>query len=276
VLSVRCLSAVAPKAKRCKWSDSLLLGAIALYRFFANGPIWATAALHERLERARVDLLPLRGCRSPFRVFASKLELKRRDGSGMLAPRGERELHDLRCKSPPVQTIPLWRPDRDSRPFAFDGLPPFFVPRSSRGRLPRISAPQCGPGSPPRHPPRSRNPLVEWAGKAGFSPVACSLLFFGFCPRFILQLVVMSNAKAQRTAMAFYGPFAWGALLGPQPFASGPRLNKAGKRGRGKQSARPNNTGRRSNLNFLYEACCRSILGVGRIKRTRVCFSPRL
>src|ERR1700720_4120348 len=86
-----------------------------------------------------------------FRVPPSRLELKRRDGSGILAPWANVSLTAFLYVSP-VQTIPLC--DHTGTPAAFDG---FFHFRSSiiSGSASRISARMLARVSP-RQSPRFR------------------------------------------------------------------------------------------------------------------------
>src|SRR5262249_12803915 len=87
-----------------------------------------------------------------LRVLPSRLELKRRDGSGMLAPRANVSFTTFLYISP-VQTIPLC--DQTGTPaIAFDGFLHF---RSSitPGSASRLSARMCARVSS-RQSPRSR------------------------------------------------------------------------------------------------------------------------
>src|SRR5687767_1484449 len=100
------------------------------------------------------------------RVLPSKLELKRRDGTGMLAPRANVSFTTFLYVSP-VQTIP-WCDQTGTPAIAFDGFLHF---RSSiiSGSASRISARMRARASS-RQSPRSR---IRWSmsGEAGF-PVA--------------------------------------------------------------------------------------------------------
>src|SRR5882724_6694576 len=94
-----------------------------------------------------------------LRVLPSKLELKRRDGSGILAPRANVSFTTFVYASP-VQTIP-WCDQT--------GVPIHFHSSVISGSASRISARMRARVSP-RHPPRSR---IRWSmsREAGF-PVA--------------------------------------------------------------------------------------------------------
>src|SRR5438128_3882 len=96
-----------------------------------------------------------------LRVLPSKLELERRDGSGILAPRANVSFTTFVYVSP-VQTIP-WC-DQTGVPIHFHSS---VISRSAF----RINARMRAKVSP-RHPPRSR---IRWSisREAGF-PVACS------------------------------------------------------------------------------------------------------
>jgi hypothetical protein len=98
-----------------------------------------------------------------LRVLPSKLELKRRDGSGILAPRANVSFTTFVYASP-VQTIP-WCDQT--------GVPIHFHSSVISGSASRISARMRARVSP-RHPPRSR---IRWSmsREAGF-PVARSRL----------------------------------------------------------------------------------------------------
>src|SRR5437660_12661877 len=116
-----------------------------------------------------------------LRVLPSRLELKRRDGSGMLAPRANVSFTTFVYVSP-VQTIPLC--DQTGTPaIAFDGFLHF---RSSviSGSASRISARMRARVSP-RHPPRSR---IRWSmsREAGFPVIGLASLAPGsaFAPAF--------------------------------------------------------------------------------------------
>src|SRR5687767_2044309 len=98
-----------------------------------------------------------------LRVLPSKLELKRRDGSGILAPRAKVSFTTFAYVSP-VQTIPAW--DHTGTPNGFVGLIHLHSSVIS-GSAERISARMRASVSP-RHPPRSR---IRWSmsREAGFS-----------------------------------------------------------------------------------------------------------
>jgi hypothetical protein len=132
---------------------------------FAGGPFWATAAFTRALNAAASTFSPS-WMSIALRVLPSKLELKRRDGSGRVAPWANVTFTTFVYVSP-VQTIPLC--DQTGTPaIAFDG---FFHFRSSiiSGSASRISARMRSRVSP-RHPRRSR---IRWSmgREAGF-PVA--------------------------------------------------------------------------------------------------------
>src|SRR5258706_3997926 len=84
-----------------------------------------------------------------LRVLPSKLELKRRDGSGRLAPRANVSFTTFVYASP-VQTIP-WCDQT--------GVPIHFHSSVTSGSASRISARMRARVSP-RHPPRSR---IRWS-----------------------------------------------------------------------------------------------------------------
>src|SRR5688572_33108643 len=94
-----------------------------------------------------------------LRVLPSKLELKRRDGSGILAPRANVSFTTFVYASP-VQTIP-WCDQT--------GVPIHFHSSVISGSASRISARMRARVSP-RHPPRSR---IRWSmsREAGFPVV---------------------------------------------------------------------------------------------------------
>src|SRR5213593_612095 len=94
-----------------------------------------------------------------LRVLPSKLELKRRDGSGMLAPRANVSFTTFVYASP-VQTIP-W--------CDHTGVPLHFTSSVIPGSASRISARMRARVSS-RHPPRSR---IRWSmSREAGSPVA--------------------------------------------------------------------------------------------------------
>src|SRR6185436_14865534 len=134
----------------------------------AGEPFRATAAFTSALN-ARASTFSPSWMSIALRVLPSRLELKRRDGSGRLAPRANVSLTTFVYASP-VQTIPAW--DHTGTPNGFVGLIHLHssvIPGSAS----RISARMRARVSP-RHPPRSR---IRWSisREKGF-PVACSWL----------------------------------------------------------------------------------------------------
>src|ERR671918_548814 len=107
-----------------------------VYRFFAGGPFWATAAFTSALNAPASTFSPS-WMSIALRVLPSKLELKRRDGSGILAPRANVSFTTFVYASP-VQTIP-WCDHTGTPAIAFDGFLHF---RSSiiSGSASRINA----------------------------------------------------------------------------------------------------------------------------------------
>src|SRR5437660_712480 len=89
-----------------------------------------------------------------LRVLPSKLELKRRDGSGIVAPRANVSFTTFVYASP-VQTIPAW--DHTGTPKGLLGLIHLHSSVIS-GSASRIRARMRAKVSP-RHPPRSR---IRW------------------------------------------------------------------------------------------------------------------
>src|SRR5688572_15338506 len=75
-----------------------------LYRLFAGGLLWATAAFTSALNALASTFSPS-WMSIALRVLPSKLELKRREGSGILAPRANVSFTTFVYASP-VQTIP--------------------------------------------------------------------------------------------------------------------------------------------------------------------------
>src|SRR5687767_4741359 len=124
---------------------------------------------------------------SALRVLPPKLELKRRNGSGMLAPRANVSFTTFVYASP-VQTIPWW--DQT-------GLLHFHSSIIS-GSASRISARMRARVSP-RHPPRSRI-RRSMSGEAGF-PVA---------PVFVGDLDLVADLRG---LLARDVPLAFGSLL---------------------------------------------------------------
>src|SRR5437660_8714122 len=93
--------------------------------FLRRRAILGHRGLDERLERARVDLLPFVDVDRPSRVaFQAGIEEARWVWD--LGPPGERELHDVRVRLPGADD-PVMRPDRDPR-HRIRRLPPFSLP----------------------------------------------------------------------------------------------------------------------------------------------------
>src|ERR671915_1532707 len=138
------------------------------------------------------------------RVLPARLELKRPDGSGILAPRANVSFTTFVYVSP-VQTIP-WCDQTGTPAIAFDGFLHF---RSSiiSGSASRISARMRARVSP-RHPPRSR---FRWSmsREAGF-PVARSRLLSGD-----LDLVADLRGSLARDAPLAFGFALPGMRTGP-------------------------------------------------------------
>src|SRR5687768_3699644 len=125
-------------------------------------PFWATAALTSALNAPASTLSPS-WMSIALRVLPSKLELKRRDGSGILAPRANVSFTTFVYASP-VQTIP-WCDQT--------GVPIHFHSSVISGSASRISARMRARVSP-RHPPRSR---IRWSmRREAVFPVARSRL----------------------------------------------------------------------------------------------------
>jgi dienelactone hydrolase len=156
----------APRCRACAARRSSELH-LRVYRFFAGGPFWATAAFTSALN-ARASTFSPSWMSIALRVLPSKLELKRRDGSGVLAPLANVSFTTFVYASP-VQTIP-WC-DQTGVP-GLDALIHFNSSVIS-GSASRISARMRARVSP-RHPPTSR---IRWSmsPEAGF-PVARSLI----------------------------------------------------------------------------------------------------
>src|SRR5258708_39905480 len=70
----------------CCGNASMKWRQAGVYRFFAGGPFWATAAFTSALNAPASTFSPS-WMSIALRVLPSKLELKRPDGSGILAPR---------------------------------------------------------------------------------------------------------------------------------------------------------------------------------------------
>src|SRR4030095_16462565 len=87
-----------------KRSRAVRLVHLRAYRFFAGEAFWATAAFTSALN-ARASTFSPSWMSIARRVLPSRLELNRRVGSGMLAPRANVSLTTLLYVSP-VQTIP--------------------------------------------------------------------------------------------------------------------------------------------------------------------------
>src|SRR5262245_42026760 len=117
---------------------------LRVYRFFAGGPFWATAAFTSALNAPGSTFSPS-WMSIALRILPSKLELKRRDGSGVLAPRANVSFTTFVYASP-VQTIP-WCDQT--------GVPLHFHSSVISGSASRISA-RIRARVSPRHPPRSR------------------------------------------------------------------------------------------------------------------------
>ena len=83
----------------------LPLRSAQVYRFFAGAPFWATAAFTSALNAPASTCSPS-WMSIALRVLPSKLELKRRDGSWIVAPRANVSFTMLLYVSP-VQISPL-------------------------------------------------------------------------------------------------------------------------------------------------------------------------
>src|SRR5688572_8084733 len=118
-------------------------------------PFWATAALTSALNAAASTFSPSR-MSIALRVLPSRLELKSRDGSGILAPRANVSFTAFVYASP-VQTIP-WCDQTG---------PPHFHSSVISGSASRISA-RMRPKASPRQPSSS---LIRWSmsREAGFA-----------------------------------------------------------------------------------------------------------
>src|SRR5205814_200533 len=136
-----------------------------------GGPFRATAAFTSALNASASTFSPS-WMSIALRVLPSKLELKRRDGSGMLAPRANVSFTTFEYVSP-VQTIP-WCDQTGTPAIAFEGFLHF---RSSiiSGSASRISA-RMRARVWPRHPPppllksRIRWSMSREAGASAFVP----------------------------------------------------------------------------------------------------------
>src|SRR5437870_3215031 len=151
-----------------------------VYRFFAGGPFWATAAFTSALNAPASTFSPS-WMSIALRVLPSRLELKRRDGSGRLAPLANVSFTTLVYASP-VQTIPAW--DHPGTPSGFVGLIHLHSSVIS-GSASRISARMRARVSP-RHPPRSR---IRWSmSREAGVPVARSWLLIPLAPGELREL----------------------------------------------------------------------------------------
>src|SRR5262245_56732733 len=154
---------IATNALRTSASCFMASGVEVLYRLLAAWPFWVTAAFTSALN-ARASTFSASWMSIALRVLPSKLALKRRDGSGTLAPRANVSFTTFVYASP-VQTIPSC----DQTGFVH------FHSSVISGSAARISARMRASVSP-RHPPRSR---IRWSisREAGFPPapggVAC-------------------------------------------------------------------------------------------------------
>src|SRR5260370_14104256 len=146
----------------CCGNASMKWRQAGVYRFFAGGPFWATAAFTSALNAPASTFSPS-WMSIALRVLPAKLELKRPDGSGILAPRANVSFTTFVYVSP-VHTIP-WCDQT--------GVPLHFHSSVISGSASRISARMRARVSP-RHPPRSRI-RCRRSGEAGF-PVAASPL----------------------------------------------------------------------------------------------------
>src|SRR5207302_4692865 len=132
-----------------------------VYRLFAGGPFSCTAACTSAVNAPASTVSPS-WMSIALRMLPSKLELKRRAGSGIQAPRANVSFTTFLYASP-VQTIP-WC---DQTGFIH------FHSSVMSGSASRISARMRARVSP-RHPPRSR---IRWSmSREAGSPVACSRL----------------------------------------------------------------------------------------------------
>src|SRR5688500_9025625 len=158
--------------------------------FFAGGPSCATAAFASALNAPASTFSPS-WMSIALRVLPTKLELKRRDGSGILAPRANVSFTTFVYASP-VQTIP-WCDQT--------GVPIHFHSSVISGSASRISARTRARVSP-RHPPRSR---IRWSmSREAGSPVARSRILITFAP-FRTLIGLASLAPGLAFAPAFGG-----------------------------------------------------------------------
>src|SRR3989442_29506 len=179
----------APRCRACAARRSSELH-LRVYRFFAGGPFWATAAFTSALNAPASTFSPS-WMSIALRVLPSKLELKRRDGSGILAPRANVSFTTFVYASP-VQTIP-WCDQT--------GVPIHFHSSVISGSASRISARMQARVSP-RHPPRSR---IRWSmsREAGATGLA-------FAPAFDGDLDVVADVRG---LLARDVPLAFGFAL---------------------------------------------------------------
>src|SRR5512134_261702 len=160
------------------------------------GPFWATAAFTSALNAPASTSSPS-WMSIALRVLPSKLELKRREGSGTLAPRANVSFATFVYASP-VQTIPRC----DQTGFIH------FHSSVISGSACRISARMRARVSP-RHPPRSR---IRWSmsREAGFGGD------LAFVPAFAVFVALAAGLRAApaRDARFAFG-FAFGFALAP-------------------------------------------------------------
>src|SRR4029077_16609113 len=139
-----------------------------------------------------------------LRTLPSRLELNRRDGSGMLAPRAKVSFTTFVYDSP-VQIIP-WRDQT--------GVPIPFHSSITSGSASRINARMRARVSP-RHPVRSR---IRWSMNCEADlPVACFSSF-----RALTGLA--SRAPGPAFAAAFAGPLP--LIIGPLDNSPAPRATR--------------------------------------------------
>src|SRR6202022_2411681 len=123
--------------------------------FLRRRAILGHRGLHERLERARVDLLPFVDVDRPSRV-AFKAGIEEARWVWDPGPPGERELYDLRVRLPGADN-PVVRPDRGAHPLPLLGHP---------GAGFQDQRPHAGQGLPAPSP-QIADPLVDEPG-SGF------------------------------------------------------------------------------------------------------------
>src|SRR5712692_3644729 len=108
-----------PQGRYADRADRAMLSAKYGLPFLRRRAILGHRGLHERLERARVDLLPFVDVDRPSRVaFQAGIEEARWVWDP--GPPGERELHDLRVRLPGADN-PVVRPDRSAHPLPLLG-----------------------------------------------------------------------------------------------------------------------------------------------------------